>query len=42
MRAKRIRLVLLITILAVNTALAGGDKNRGEKGQGYVHQVVGP
>ncbi len=30
--------------LAVSASFlpAGGDKNRGDKGQGYVKQVVGP
>ncbi len=42
MRIKRILLILVVVVLATSAAFAGGDKNRGDKGQGQVHQVVGP
>lgn len=35
-------LIAVMLILGVNTTLAGGDKNHGDKGKGEVHQVVGP
>lgn len=34
--------IALILILAAASTFAGGDKNRGDKGKGSVHQVVGP
>jgi len=38
-----IRILLIgLLLLAATCAFAGGDKNRGDKGQGSVNQVVGP
>ena len=39
---KKVLVLLVIAVLMVGTVYAGGDKNRGSKGQGNVHQVVGP
>ena len=39
---KRWVVVALVLTFSVGVALAGGDKNRGDKGKGSVHQVVGP
>ncbi len=39
---KRLVLVALLLGLAVGTVMAGGDKNRGDKGKGNTYQVVGP
>ncbi len=39
---KKIVLVALVLVTVGSVALAGGDKNRGGKGQGEVKQVVGP
>jgi len=37
---KKIVLILFILLITVAmTASAGGDKNRGDKGKGSVHQV---
>lgn len=42
MKVKRILLIVVAVLLTGNAVFAGGDKNRGDKGQGKVHQVVGP
>jgi hypothetical protein len=39
---KKWMLVTIVMAAAASMAIAGGDKNRGDKGQGEVHQVVGP
>jgi len=39
---KRVVMVCFVLIAVASMALAGGDKNRGDKGKGNVHQVVGP
>jgi hypothetical protein len=39
---KRIFVACLVLVLSAQCVLAGGDKNRGSKGKGKVHQVVGP
>ena len=39
---KRLLLVALMLVLATGTVMAGGDKNRGDKGKGNTRQVVGP
>ncbi len=39
---KKWMLVTIVMAAVASMAIAGGDKNRGDKGQGEVHQVVGP
>ena len=39
---KRVVLIVAVLSLVAVAAIAGGDKNRGDKGKGNVHQVVGP
>ncbi len=39
---KKLMIIAVLLVLGAATVLAGGDKNRGDKGKGYVHQVVGP
>jgi hypothetical protein len=39
---RRALIVCLVMAAVASVALAGGDKNRGDKGKGNVHQVVGP
>jgi hypothetical protein len=39
---RRVLMVCLVMAAVASVALDGGDKNRGDKGKGNVHQVVGP
>jgi len=39
---KWILIGVLLFMFTAGSAIAGGDKNRGDKGEGSVHQVVGP
>lgn len=39
---KALTLIIILLLIAGTTVYAGGDKNRGSKGQGKVNQVVGP
>lgn len=39
---KKAVFAVLVLIAIGSVAMAGGDKNRGDKGKGSVHQVVGP
>lgn len=39
---KHIVMIIVVLTLVAASAFAGGGKVRGEKGQGSVHQVVGP
>ena len=39
---RKLVLVAVLLALATGTVMAGGDKNRGDKGKGKVHQIVGP
>jgi hypothetical protein len=34
--------IAIVLALGVGAAVAGGDKNHGDKGKGEVHQTVGP
>ncbi len=39
---KRWMMIAMVLAFGISAALAGGDKNRGDKGKGEVHQTVGP
>jgi hypothetical protein len=41
-KMKRIVLIVVVLSLVAVSAFAAGGKQRGDKGKGSVHQVVGP